>query len=256
MFIGSIGRLPAPPRIPAVARQSSSAQPGGYFIDFTTAAAQTPLSAGGIWTNNTQGTGGNVAMNAQSSMRVIAAASGSINIAAGDSLGQSEPFDYLDSFAFVPGYPGNQRITATMYVNAGYFPPTDTDNHELELLLGCSSSAGARTWISCTWNRDGARIMALMNGPANGFTIMSPIDSGSAIPLVDGDVWVAELYRSTNIVVTYRNGVENMRSQAGEASLVATAAGSGIGIGSFRRTAAGQSAANRYGFRSVALQSF
>ena len=62
--------------------------------------------------------------------------------------------------------------------------------------------------------------------------------------------------RSTNTVTTKINGVTNLTSQAGEASLVATATGSGIGIGSFRRTAAGQSAANRYGFRSVLLETF
>lgn len=221
-------------------------------IDFTTMSTQDPLSAGGIFTNNTQGTGGNVAAGTQSSMRVIAAASGGINIAAGDANGQSIPFDYLDSFAFLPGFSGNQRITATMYVNAGYFPPTDTDNHELELLLGCSSAAGSRRWISCTWNRDGARIMALMDGPANGFTIFTPTDNAGAIALVDGDVWVAELYRSTNTVITYRNGTQIQSHTDGRISSL----GSGIGIGSFRRTAAGQSAANRYGFRSIRAESF
>jgi len=224
---------------------------GGEY-DFTVMALQTPLSAGGVFTNNTQGTGGNVAANTQSSMRVIAAASGGVNIAGGDSLGQSDPYDYHDSFAFVPGFPGNQRITAVVYVDAGYSPPTDTDNHELELLLGCSSASGSRRWISNTWNRDGARIMALMDGPANGFTIFSPTDSAGAVALVDEDVWVAELYRSTNTVITKRNGVQIQSHTNGLISSL----GDGIGIGSFRRTAAGQSAANRYGFRSIRVESF
>jgi hypothetical protein len=237
----------------------SLAETPSEFYDFTVMSTQDPLSVGGTWTNNTQGTGGNVAMNAQSSMRVIAAASGGINIAAGDATGQSSPpasADYMDSFAFKPGFSGNLRVTATIYVNAGYSPPTDTDNHELELLLGCSSSAGARTWMSCTWNRDGARIMALMNGAPNGFTIFTPEDFGSATPLVDGDVWSAEINRTTNRVTTYLNGAMNLRSQTGEASLVAVASGNGLGIGSFRRTAAGQSAANRYGFRNVRYEVF
>ena len=194
-------------------------------------------------------------MNAQSSMRVIAAASGGINMCGGDAIGQSAPpasADYMDSFAFVPGFPGNQRITAVMYVDPGYFPPTNTDNHELELLLGCMSSAGSRRWISCTWNRDGARIMALMDGPANGFTIFNPSDNGSAVALANGDVWVAELYRSTNTVITYRNGVRNLSFTDSRISGL----GTGMGIGSFRRTAAGASAANRYGFRSFKAESF
>ena len=249
---------PAPTPVPTPAPTTTPAPtpaPGdGYFIDFTTAALQNPLSAGGVWTNNTQGTGGNVAMNAQSSMRVIAAASGGINMCGGDANGQDAPWDYLDSFAFVPGFSGNQRITAVMYVDAGYSPDA---NHELELLLGCSSAAGSRRWISCTWNREGARIMALMNGPANGFTIYSPNDYGPIPPatgaiLADRDVWVAELHRSSNTIVTYRNGMEIHRlTDASFGDL-----GSGMGIGSFRRTAAGGSAANRYGFRSVRLQTF
>lgn len=189
-------------------------------------------------------------MNAQSSMRVIAAASGGGNMAGGDANGQDAPWDYLDSFAFVPGFSGNQRITATMYVDAGYAP---TANHELELLLGCSSSAGSRRWISCTWDRGGVRIMALMNGPANGYTILAPSDSGpSGLLLANGDVWVAELYRSTNTVITYRNGVQILRLTSGSISGL----GSGMGIGSFRRTLAGGSAANRYGFRSFRAESF
>ena len=222
-----------------------------YDIDFTTTPAQNPLSAGGVWTNNTQGTGGNVAMNAQSSMRVMAAASGGINIAGGDANGQDAPYDYLDSFAFVPGFSGNQRITAVMYVDpAGYSP---SSNHELELLLGCSSAAGSRRWISCTWDRGGVRIMALMNGPANGYTILAPADGGaSGLLLADRDVWVAELYRSTNTVITYRNGVQILRLTDGNISGL----GSGMGIGSFRRTLAGGSAANRYGFRSFRAESF
>jgi hypothetical protein len=243
---------PAPTAAPTAA--PTPAPGGSYFIDFTTAAAQSPLSAGGVWTNNTQGTGGNVAMNVQSSMRVIAAASGGINMAGGDANGQDAPWDYLDSFAFVPGFSGNQRITAVMYVDAGYTPSA---NHELELLLGCSSAAGSRKWVSCTWNRDGARIMALMNGPANGFTIFSPADGGAIPPaagaiLADRDVWVAELYRATNTVITYRNGVQIHRLTDGNFAGL----GSGMGIGSFRRTSAGGSAANKYGFRSVRCETF
>lgn len=240
--------------------------PGAYEIDFTTTPEQNPLSAGGIWTNNTQGTGGNVAMNAQSSMRVIAAASGDINMCGGDANGQDAPWDYLDSFGFVPGFAGNQRITADVYVDPGYTPAA---NHELELLLGCSSAAGSRRWISCTWNRDGARIMALMDGPANGYTILSPNDAGAIPPaagsiLADGDEWVAELYRvgeEEPYVITYLNGVVVHNSSVGpsaaaNAAAIAQAIGSGMGIGSFRRTNAGGSAANRYGFRRVRCEGF
>lgn len=242
------------------ALSSSSGGGGGgsaYELDFTVASTQDPLSGGGIWTNNTQGTGGNVAMNAQSSMRVIAAASGELNMAGGDAAGQDPPNDYLDSFAFVPGYTGNQRITATVYVDAGYSPAS---NHELELLLGCVSASGTRTWISCTWDRFGNRAMALMNGPPSGYSILNPNDSGSGV-LNDGDVWVAELYRSSSVVITYRNGAEVLNSSVGpnaaaNAAAIAVATGSGMGIGSFRRNNLGGSAANRYGFKNVRAEAF
>jgi hypothetical protein len=235
-----LGRVAAPEPTPA------------YEIDFTTASQQNPLSDGGVFTNNTEGTGGNVAMNAQSSMRVIAQAGGVANMAAGDATGQSDPFDYLDSFAFVPGFGGNQRITATMYVDGSYTP----EGHELELLLGCSSASGSRRWISCTWDRGGVRIMALMNGPANGYTILSPTDAGAGgLLLANNDVWVAELYRSTNTVITYRNGVQ-IQSLTDATNIAAL--GSGMGIGCFRRTtgASAGTAANRYGFKSFRAETF
>lgn len=238
----------------------SLAEPPNGFFDYTVMTPQDPLSAGGVLTNNTQGTGGNVAMNAQSSMRVIAAASGGINIAAGDATGQSDPFDYLDSFAFAPGHSGNIRVTAVMYADSGYTPP----GHELELLLGCSSSAGNRTWISCTWDRAGIRIMALMNGPANGYSILSPNDAGAGgLLLSTGDVWVAEIYRTSNIVITYRNGDVILNSSVGgsaaaNAAAIAVATGNGGGVGCFRRTTGPSSgtAANRYGFQSMLVESF
>lgn len=250
MRMGALGRLPKPPRKPARGVMVAAPGAGPYSLDFTARSTEDPLSIGGTWTNNTQGTGGNVAANSQSSMRIIAAASGGINIAAGDATGQEGVTDYFDSFAFLPGYSGNQRITATMYVDAGYVPAA---NHELELLLGCSSSSGARRWISNTWNRDGARIMALMDGPPNGFTVLNPTDSGGfGETLADGDVWVAELHRASNTVITKKNGTQ-IHSLTDAAI---SALGDGVGIGSFRRVTGGGSAANRYGFKSVVIEAF
>jgi hypothetical protein len=236
---------------------------GGDLTDFSAMAAQNPLSGGGVWTNNTQGTGGNVAMNAQSSMQVLECADGGFNIAGGDDLGQDEPpapASYMDSFAFKPGIgSGNLRITAVMYVQAGYFPAA---NHEIELLLGCESSAGNRTWISCTWDRAGIRAMALMNGPPNGYSILNPNDAGpGGQVLLDLDEWKVELYRASATVVTYRNGVEYLNSSIGgsaaaNAAAIAVATGTGLGIGSFRRTILGGSAANAYGYRSVRCEAF
>ena len=244
------------------------AAPGG-FVDFTAAALQDPLSMSGAWTNNTQATSSNTVYGEQSSMRVIAAASGGINIATGDATGQTSPpaaVDFMDSFAFWPGFSGNQRITATVYVDPGYLPPTDV--HELELILGCSTSSGSggngeHKWIECGWSRTGDRFMATFGSGINGtypgspndYFILTPTDSGylPAYKFVDGYVLRADFDRSTSTVTTYLNGnlVFTMVDPTHFAGM-----GDGVGIAMFRRTAGGETAANRYGVRDVTIESF
>jgi hypothetical protein len=237
-------------------------------VDFTTASVEDPLSLGGTWTNNTQGTGSNTPMNKQSSMRIIAAASGGINIAAGDATGQSVPpaaADYMDSFAFVPGLSGNQRITATVYVDTGYSPAVD--GHELELILGCVTATnggnGTHKWIECGWSAvSGAgRFMAVFGtglgdypGAPNDFFVLSPTDSGALNrTLQNNDVWKAEYNRSSSTITTFLNGtqIQTVTDVTRFAGL-----GDGAGIACFRRTTNGQTAANKFGFKDVLIESF
>ena len=237
-------------------------------IDFNR-ATEDPLSIGGTWTNNTQATGSNTVYGEQSSMRIIAAASGGINIASGDATGQTAPpaaADYMDSFAFLPGFSGNQRITATVYVDSGYLPTLDT--HELELILGCATSSGSggngeHKWIECGWSRTGDRFIATFGsgtsgsypGSPNDFLILSPTDSGYgfATPFVNGDVWRADFNRSTSTVTTYLNG--NLVFTIIDATNFA-GMGDGVGIAMFRRTANAETASNRYGVKNVTITSF
>ena len=237
--------------------------------DFTVMALQDPVSVGGTWTNNTQATGSNTAYNEQSSMRVIAAASGGINIATGDATGQTAPpaaVDYMDSFAFMPGYSGNQRITATLYVDSGYAPTVDT--HEIELILGCATTTGGgngtHKWIEFGWSHSASNhFLAVFGrgavgsdyaGSPNDFTILSPTDTGSANRrCADGDVWIAEFNRSTSSIISKVNGTQilSLTDSTNFASL-----GDGIGIAMFRRTANGDAVANKLGFRNVTIESF
>lgn len=241
-----------------------------YSASFVRMALQDPLSDGGVWTNNTQGTGGNAAPNSQSSVRVINAASGGITIAAGDANGQSSPYDYLDSFAFVPGLSGNQRITAVVYVDPGYTPNVD-DTHEIELILGCVASAGTgsggtRRWFECLWSRSGSRQMVSLGGgfagsypgAANDFQGLTFSDSGQyAAPLTDGMVWRAELNRAASTVTTFIwNGTGWTQVLQYTGPTYMSGLGNGVGIATFRRTANGTTAANRYGFRSIKIESF
>jgi hypothetical protein len=240
-------------------------------FDFTVASTQDPLSMGGLFTNNTQATGSNTVFGDQSSMRIIAAASGGINIATGDSTGQSSPpaaTDYMDSFAFVPGFSGNQRVTATIYVDTGYAPPAGVDSHEIGLLVGCMTSSaggGIHRWLQFNWSQDAAnRFMASFGTGANGdypgayndYAILSPTDSGAlSRRLQDGDVMRLDYNRTTGTIISYLNSTQIM-TLTDLSGFNALNLGDGAGITMFRRTANGQTASNRLGFKNLLVESF
>lgn len=218
------------------------ASASGSF-DFTVMSTQDPLSNGGQFSNDTQGVGGNTAPNILSSMRVIAAFSGGINIAAGDSNGQDSPFDYRDSFAFIPGIGGANNdfdITATIYIASGYDPQTGGGAHELEILLGCSTGAGTHEWMECNLNTAGGADFIRLSGPANGFT---PVGSqiATVVP-TDGMTW-----RVTKVGTSYTSIVNGTTVCTYTGSQ--TGLGNGAGIAAFRRTTHGE-AANKFGFRT------
>jgi hypothetical protein len=244
--------------------------PGVYTLDCTVHATEDPVSDGGVLTNNTQATGGNTVYGLQSSMRIIAAATGGINITTGDALGQSVPpaaADYLDSFAFKPGYPGNQRITGVVYVQPGYGPIDDS--HEIGLLCGCmtsSSGGGIHRWIQFNWGQKVAsgRFMATFGSGVNGtypgapndYFILSPTDSGALNRiLVDGDIMMLEYDRTVGSLTSYLNGtqIQTITDLAGFNALVL---GDGVGWTQFRRTDNGQSASDALGFKSVVVEEF
>lgn len=217
----------------------------GYSVDFTNTAIQDPLSLGGVWSNNTQGSGGNVAPGNLASMRIALASNGSTPIA--QHAAAPIVNDYNDSFAFVPNVSsGNIRVTAVVYRNPAYNPST---NHEIEILLGCRSASGTHRWIECLWNALGGTDIASLDGGPGSYTIIG--NSVFAIgPPEDGDVWVAELLRSTNTVRWYVNG-----------TLVCTAThaaisnlGDGAGIGGFMRQ--GDTHPGGLGFRSFRCEAF
>jgi hypothetical protein len=238
----------------------------GGTVDFTVMSTQDPLSVGGTWTNNSQATGSNTVYGNQTSMRVIAAASGGINIATGDATGQSDPNDYKDSFAFLPGFSGNQRITATIYVDSGYAPTTDS--HEIGLLCGCitsSSGGGIHRWIQFNWSHNAAnRFMATFGSGVNGdyagayndYAILSPTDSGALNrSLQNNDVMRLDYNRSTGTLTSYLNSTQ-IQTITDLSGFGALNLGDGVGITMFRRTAGGQTAANRLGFKDVLIEAF
>lgn len=212
-----------------------------YAIDFATAAIENPLSAGGIWTNNTQGTGGNVAPGILTSMRVDLASDGKTRIAF-DTHGGVE---YDDSFAFVPGFPGDQFVEAVIYKEPGYDANANGSNHELELILGCSSKAGSRIWNEVLFNSGGGVDVVYLDGAASDFTVIGNVGGISAIPK-DGDVVRAT--KIGNQIRLYLNG--QLWSGYDGKDPTKVAKGSGIGIAGFIRPGATH---DKYGFRCVTM---
>jgi hypothetical protein len=193
---------------------------------------------GGIWSNNTQGTGGNVAPGNLTSMRVALASDGVTRIAMDNHGG----VNYDDSFAFVPGFGANQFCEAVLYKEAGYNPNASGSNHELEIILGCRTSSGYHRWNEFLLNSGGGVDIASLEGGPGGYTIIG-VNTGNARVPLDGDVFRAT--KVGNVLTMYLNGVV-VCTYTG--SLVAN--GSGIGIAGFVRPGATH---NKFGFRRVTM---
>jgi hypothetical protein len=214
---------------------------GTYALDFSTATIENPLSAGGVWTNNTQGTGGNIAPGNMTSMRVDVASDGVTRIAFDTHGGVA----YDDSFAFVPGFSGDQYVEAVIYKEPGYNANAAGANHELELILGCSSAAGSRIWNEFLFNSGGGVDIVYLDGGPSDFTSIGNVGGASVIPK-DGDVVRAT--KVGNALSLYVNGVLVTGYDGADSAKVAR--GSGIGIAGFIRPGATH---NKYGFRRIVM---
>jgi hypothetical protein len=173
-------------------------------------------------------------------MRVALASNGSLRIAQHRT---APVVNYEDSFAFVPGVStGNMRVTAVVYRNPAYVP---TDNHELEIILGCrTTSGGNHRWIECLWNAQGGVDIFSLDGQPSDF---ASIGAGTGLVSTgpqDGDVWVAELDRSSSTVKWWVNGLLACQATNSRVSDL----GTGAGIAAFMR--AGNTNPAAMGFRS------
>lgn len=224
-------------------------------VDFTAMSAEDPLSIGGTWTNNTQGTGDNAAMETQTSMRVALSADATTMIAQGVA---AATINYEDSIAWLPGYFGNQRVTATIYRESGY---TTTSSHEIQLYLGaiCYAADNKRS-VELLIGTQGEAYIVLHDGAPNTFEVLA--NTGS-ITNVDGDVLVGELNRGTKTITFKINGSlilaidwnETGGTITSEVQAVLNALGDGAGLAALRRSGGG-TAAGKYGFRDVLIESF
>lgn len=233
-----------------------------YSLNFTALGAnEDPLSQGGIWTNNTQGTGGNAAMNTQTSVRVALSTDTTTRIAQNPAAAQA---NYDDAFAFVPGFAGNQRITATVYKESGYAP---TDGHEIQLWVGATVYGNDnKRAVECLWgiNGSGTVDIVLQDGVAGlaGFTVLGFGSGAGTGVMADGDAFKAELDRAAKTIKWWRNST--LMAEIGwtttNGAIDATvqgklnALGSGVGLAVLRR--AGDTSSGKLGFRDVLIESF
>lgn len=224
------------------AGSGAGAGDAGYVLDFASAPLENPLSAGGVWTNNEQGTGGNAPPGNLTSLRVGLAADGLTHIA----MATHDGGGYDDSFAFVPGFTGDQYAEAVLYKAPGYNANAAGSNHEVELLLGCSSAGGVRTWNEFLVNSGGGVDILFLSGGPSDFQSIANVSGPFGLIPQDGDVLRAT--RVGNVLSLYLNGTLWTRYDGSNPSVVAR--GDGIGIAAFVRPGASNAS---FGFRRITM---
>lgn len=242
--------------------------PTDYYLNFTALGSnESPISQGGIWTNASAGTGGNAALAPNNSMQIRLSADGLTRICC--ETGATA--DYDDSISWVPGFPGNQRLEATVYRAAGYAP--SSTNHELLMELGCVSYAtNNKRCVHLGFNYAGGYFVAGFNGdliswdaPPNG-NMSSPWTAftGLGSPPADGDVFRAELNRAAKTVKWWQQRAGNepvlvVDLQWNNTSQVTSAAqavlnnlGDSAGLGALRRVG-GDATEGAFGWRDILI---
>jgi hypothetical protein len=152
---------------------------------------------------------------------------------------ESEHYD--DSYAYLSGFPGNHRATATVHRSS-----IDTGcTHEVELLLRWSDAAHNARGYECNLAYDGSYAgIVRWNGPYGDFTLLG--NGTVAGGTHDGDVFSAEIVGST-ITVRLNGSVVVSASDS-----VWTDGNPGIGL---YRGLSGCGTQQDYGFASFAATS-
>lgn len=219
--------------------------PVTYSLNFNTASVENPLSLGGVWSNNTQGVGGNVAPTTFTNLQVAAAFSGGINIACATTVND---LSYDDGFAFVPNVSnGNMEVIATIYIAAGYNPNAAGGNHEIELLLCCKTTGvDNHEWIEFLVDSGGNNNIVRQFGAKGNFTALG----GTITAIVPTDGMIFRATRVGDTYTSYLNG-----TAIASVTSVQTNLGNGAGLATFwRSTGTGSPANNKFGFKDVLVR--
>lgn len=235
-----------------------------YSLSFARMTPETPLSAGGLWTNSVAGTGGFGVVTPNKDMRVRASVTGPVICC---EQGATDGYD--DSIAALPGFPGNQRVRAVMYKQPGYNPNAGSPpvNHEIQIHVGVQiNNDGTKRSVELGFNEQGGYFLAGFNGgltswdsPANGGYMSSPwAGTGTTTPWPeDSDVIVIEHNRTAKTIKGWKNETLVVDLQWNTTAVVTAQAqavlndlGTGIALAALRRIgAAAQEGA--FGWRSV-----
>jgi hypothetical protein len=165
---------------------SASAEAQTYTTSFST--TENPLSENGKWTN-----GGDVGLDWQN----VRTTAGTPNKAYGTGVS----YDYNDCIAVLSGFPANQSAEATVYLAAGYTPPS---SHEIELLLRFQVSAhNARGYEINFWAGGSGVQVVRWNGRMGDWTELRNTGTGPQ-GLVTGDIVKAQMIGNT--VTVFKNG--------------------------------------------------
>jgi len=238
-----------------------------YVLDFTSLASnENPISQDGVWTTALDGTGDNVVYgSAQKSMQIRLSADGLTRI-----LCENGPqAGYDDAIAFVPGFPGNQRIDATLYKASGYAPDPSLNSHEYELFVGAKvRGTDDKIGVEMGFNTYGGYFLAGFDGDLTSWdTVLGGVwyaaATGNTHTPANGDFVRMELNRTAKTINAWIAGVHvidldwNTTAQVNVASqTLLNNLGNSAGFGGLRRFTAGggvESVEGSIGWRDVLI---
>ncbi|HRI19126.1 MAG TPA: hypothetical protein PL196_11435, partial [Burkholderiaceae bacterium] len=202
---------------------------------------------------------GNAAMGTQTDMQIRLADGGAGPRICCEGGGPHADGTYPDSFGFVPGYTGPQRVVASVYRKSGYAPVTAA--HEMQLWCGATVFGNDnKRAIEILLTLSGYMTIVWHDGPSNGYHVISSSEL-AAFAFDDGDTATFELNRTAKTLKAWHNSTLCCSTQwatthdeiDSTAQAILNNLGSGGGLGGLRRS--GDAVEGNWGFRNFRISS-
>ncbi len=215
-----------------IASETDVAQPisRDYNVDFTALAAnEDPLSLGGLWTNNQQGTGDNFPLGPTAYPNLNLKVGVDAVTGVRHCFGNGPTISYNDAVGLLPGYPGNQRVVIVVYRRPGYAPAPL--NHEIEIFVGTRVNAdGGKRGVEFGINTTaGSAFLAGFNGGLTSWdappfgTMSSPWNLarlGTDIAPADLQTFTMEFNRTGKTIEVWQNSTQIIDFQWNDLTMV------------------------------------